>query len=471
MFTKTVDGVCGRLQRCNLREQTLPFLRVVGVIGLLAGVSTLGVGGVAALASGATVAPSGTAELPAPVPFAIPIGSTSTTTPPTIAQCEETFGLPCYGPPQLQTAYDMTSLYTAGNEGQGETIVLVDAFGSPTITSDLAAFDEGFGLPAPPSFKIIQPAGTVTGSNSSWAAETTLDVEYSHAMAPEANILLVETPANQTIGKAGFPQIVKAEKYVIGHHLGDVISQSFGAAEQTFPNAKSIMKLRGAYTLAAKDGVTVLAPSGDAGVSSPSNAAGTTFFTKPVVNWPASDPLVTAVGGTQLQLNQSGDRTAPDNVWNDTALLGEPAAGAGGVSSVFARPSYQSSVSSVVGSWRGVPDVALSAAVDGAAIIYFQGSYTVMGGTSEASPLFAGIVAIADQVAGHNLGDLNPALYALGSGAPGLPDITTGNNTVSFTQGGTAYTVTGYTAVTGYDLASGLGTVDGAELVAELAAG
>jgi subtilase family serine protease len=380
-----------------------------------------------------------------------------------------TYGVPCYGPPQLQAAYDMTSLYKAGDEGKGETIVLVDAYGSPTIKSDLAAFDAGFKLPAPPSFKIIQPAGTVTGSNSSWAGETTLDVEYSHAIAPEANILLVETPVNETIGTAGFPQIVQAEEYVLKHHLGDVISQSFGAAEQTFPSATSIMNLRGAYTLAAKDNVTVLASSGDAGVSSPSNIAGTTYFTKRVVNWPASDPLVTAVGGTQLHLTQAGKRTAPDNVWNDTALLDEPAAASGGVSSVFARPSYQSSVSSVVGSWRGVPDVALSAAVDGAAIIY-EGGYQIVGGTSEASPLFAGIVAIADQVAGHDLGDLNPALYTLGSGAAGLPDITKGNNTVSFTQGGKSYTVTGYTAVAGYDLASGLGTVDGAELVAELAA-
>jgi subtilase family serine protease len=115
--------------------------------------------------------------------------------------------------------------------------------------------------------------------------------------------------------------------------------------------------------------------------------------------------------------------------------------------------------------------VAVSAAVDGSAIVYFDGSYTIVGGTSEASPLFAGIVAIADQVAGHSLGQLNPALYALGSGAAGLPDITIGNNTVSFTQGGKSDTVTGYTAATGYDLASGLGTVDGAKLVAELAAG
>lgn len=416
------------------------------------------------------IAPGVVSAGPAPVPFAIPIGSMATAKPPTIAQCKAKFGVPCYGPPQLHAAYDMASLYKAGDEGKGRTIVLVDAFGSPTIKSDLAGFDKGFHLPAPPSFKIITPEGKPTSGNSGWAEETTLDVEWAHAMAPQANILLVVTPKNETIGTAGFPQIVKAEEYVIHHKLGDVISQSFGAAEQTFPSAKSIRDLRGAYTLAAKDNVTVLASSGDQGATSASNAAGTTFFTKRVVNWPASDPLVTGVGGTQLHLNQAGARTAPDNVWNDTALLGQPASGGGGVSSVFPRPGFQSSVSSVVGTHRGVPDVALSAAVDGAAIIYLSGSYTIVGGTSWASPTFAGIVAIADQVAGHDLGDLNPALYTLGSGSPGLPDITAGNNTVSFTQGGKKYTVHGYTAVKGYDLASGLGTVNGAKLVAALAA-
>ena len=424
-------------------------------------------GSIAAVSSGAAIAPG---AAPAPVPFAIPIASVPGAKPPTIAQCEASSSVPCYGPPQLHAAYDMAPLYKAGHQGKGKTIVLVDAFGSPTIKTDLAGFDQGFGLPAPPSFKIITPEGKPTSGNSSWAGETTLDVEWAHAMAPQANILLVETPVNETIGTAGFPQIVKAEEYVIGHKLGDVISQSFGAAEQTFPNAKSIMDLRGAYTLAAKNNVTVLASSGDQGPSSASNVAGTTFFTTRVVNWPASDPLVTGVGGTQLHLNQAGARTAPDNVWNDTALLGQPAAGGGGVSSVFPRPGFQSSVASVTGTHRGVPDVALSAAVDGAAIIYFSGGYALVGGTSWASPTFAGIVAIADQVAGHDLGDLNPALYSLGPGSAGLPDITAGNNTVSFTQGGTSHTVKGYTAVKGYDLASGLGTVNGAKLVAALAA-
>jgi subtilase family serine protease len=427
-------------------------------------------GGIACVPAGATIAPGAAAAAPGPVPLAIPLGAVPGAKPPTIAQCKASQGVPCYGPPQLQAAYDMTPLYKAGHEGQGKTVVIVDAYGSPTIKTDLAGFDKGYNLPAPPSFKIITPEGKPTSGNSSWAGETTLDVEWAHAMAPKANILLVETPVNETIGTAGFPQIVKAEEYVISHKLGDVISQSFATAEQTFPSHKSLLNLRGAYKLAAKDKVTVVAGSGDWGPSSPSNVSGSTYFTKRVANWPASDPLVTGVGGTQLHLTQAGKRTAPDNVWNDTALLGSPAAAGGGVSSVFSRPAYQKSVASVVGSHRGVPDVSLSAAVDGAAVIYFNGSYALVGGTSWATPTFAGVVAIADQVAGHDLGDLNPLLYKLGSGSAGLPDITSGNNTVSFSQGGKSYTVKGYTADKGYDLASGLGTINGAKLVAALAA-
>jgi subtilase family serine protease len=125
-----------------------------------------------------------------------------------------------------------------------------------------------------------------------------------------------------------------------------------------------------------------------------------------------------------------------------------------------------------VGLQRGTPDISLSAAVDGGALVYLSflpPGFYIIGGTSEASPQFAGIVAIADQAAGHDLGLLNPKLYAIGSGGAGIPDITIGNNTVTFTQNGHTYTVRGYDAVGGYDMASGLGTVDAAKLVAALA--
>jgi subtilase family serine protease len=402
---------------------------------------------------------------------------------PTTAECVAEIGLPCYSPQQFQAAYDMGPLYAKGLTGKGRVIVLVDSFGSPTVRSDLATFDKAFNLPAPPQFKIITPDGPIPAfdpNNSTmvgWAEETSLDVQYSHAMAPGAKILLVETPVAETEGLVGIPQIVSAENYVINHHLGDVISQSFGATENTFPSAQSLLNQRSAFINAQKNGVTVLASSGDDGVTDAKNQAGTLLYTHRVNSWPSSDPLVTSVGGTQLHLDANGNRFFSDNVWNDTNVLGSPAAGGGGVSQVFARPSYQNGVAGAVGNHRGTPDVSLSAAVDGAATVQlgFLGTasgFYLIGGTSEASPLFSGVVAIADQAAGHDLGQINPELYNLAAhGAPGIVDITSGNNTVTFVQNGNTYTVPGFAAVPGYDLASGLGTVDGAKLVAELAAG
>ena len=445
--------------------------RMVRLTGSTALVAGMAFGAVGTVASAPVAVATPFAHLSSNVPFAKA---------PTTAQCVADIGLACYSPIQYQAAYDMNSLYANGDTGAGKTIVIVDSYGSPTIGSDLKTFDHAFKLPAPPSFVILQPDGPVppfdptNATMVNWAVETSLDVEYSHSMAPGANILLVETPVAETEGVVGFPQIVAAEKYVLEHHLGDVISQSFGATEETFRSEQALMDLRGAYIEAAADHVSVLAGSGDNG--STNQHFNGTFFTHRVDSWPSSDPLVTSVGGTQLHLNRAGQRLLPDNVWNDTNVLGSPAASGGGVSEFFSRPSYQNGVESTVGQWRGTPDVSLSAAVDGSALVYmsFGGlpgpAFYLVGGTSEATPLFAGIVAIADQVAGHDLGLLNPALYSLAaSNAPGIVDITTGNNTVTFTQNGNLYTVPGFAAVTGYDLASGLGTVDGANLVAELA--
>ena len=237
---------------------------------------------------------------------------------------------------------------------------------------------------------------------------------------------------------------------------------------------------------AAAHGVTVMAGAGDEGPTGPSSITSqgsiTSFFLHRTGEWPSDDPLVTAVGGTQLHLTDSGARTQPDNVWNDTSLLNSLAAGGGGHSTVFSRPSYQNDVSRVVGSQRGFPDLALSAAFDGSALVFMDNvlsqalgapsaSFFLVGGTSLASPLFSGVVAIADQKAGHGLGLINPALYEMQeSGAPGIVDITAGTNTVTFTQNGAVHTVLGWDAVKGYDLASGVGTVDGAKFVPELVA-
>jgi subtilase family serine protease len=458
------------------------------------GALTAAVGGLASLSvsaiAGATAGPAAQQATVFIHPDVLHAGKASTQ-PPTTAQCEAQFQVACYEPSQIQQAYNLPQLYTQGVNGTGATIVIVDSFGSPTIRHDLNVFDQQFSLPAPPSFKIIQPAGKVPPydpNNSDmvgWAGETTLDVEYAHTIAPYANILLVETPVSETEGVTGFPQIVKAEEYVINHHLGDVISQSFSATEETFSSKKSVEALRGAYIDAYRHHVTVLTASGDSGAADV-GLDETTYYLFPVTSWPDSDPLVTGVGGTQLHLDAIGQHTSPDTVWNDTYsvptnqfVFGDngpnPLAGGGGKSIFFSRPSYQNGVRNVVGGRRGVPDISMSAACNGAVDTYQSfggqpaGWYPACG-TSEATPLFAGIVALADQVAHQPLGLINPALYAMSAlHLPGIVDVTSGNNTVSFTQNGKLHTVHGFNARPGYDLASGVGTVNAALFVPELA--
>src|ERR1700733_2450280 len=222
-----------------------------------------------------------------------PAGGRTLATPPTTAYCLANLGIHCYQPSQLENAYNVNGLHTSGITGKGETIVIVDSFGSPTIANDLHVFDQTFGLPDPPSLTIRQDAGPVPAfdpNNSDmdgWADETTLDVEWSHVFAPGANILLEETPVSETEGVQGFPEIVEAENFVINHHLGDVISQSFGATEQTFPSRQSLLNLRSAYENAARHGVTVLASSGDDGATN-AELNGSDLFPFPVVGWPSS---------------------------------------------------------------------------------------------------------------------------------------------------------------------------------------
>ncbi|MGD0195775.1 MAG: protease, partial [Candidatus Dormibacteria bacterium] len=314
------------------------------------GLATMGVGAVAAVPAAATIAIE---------PGIAMSHLVSTTAPPTTAQCEALYKIPCYSPIQMEQAYNLLPLYAKGYNGAGKTIVIVDSFGSTTALHDLTVFDAAYHLPAPPSFKIIQPAGAVPHPNAGWAGETDLDIEYSHAMAPGANILLVETPTSENEGTTGFPQIVVAENYVIKHHLGDVISQSFSATEETFPSKQALLNLRSPYINAAKAGITVDTASGDSGAADV-GFFGINYKLYPVTSWPDSDPLVTGVGGTELHLNAKGDHTAPDNVWNDTynvptqeVIYGDagpnPLAGGGGKSIFFSRPSYQNGVASVVG--------------------------------------------------------------------------------------------------------------------------
>jgi subtilase family serine protease len=466
---------------------------VVGVLVLAsAGLLVVGVGATATSpARGAAASATSVSSVASVVqirPDVVHIGLAGAR-PPSTAVCERLFQVACYGARQVERAYHLPALYRRGVTGRGQTIVIVDSFGSPTIRHDLGVFDRAYRLPAPPSLKIIQPAGPVDYRNNDtdegWAGETTLDVEYAHTIAPGAKILLVETPVSEEEGTTGFPQIVTAEKYVINHHLGGVISQSFSATEQTFPSTSALRRLRGAYLDAAAKGVTVLAASGDSGAADV-RIHEINYYLHPVTSWPDSDPLVTGVGGTQLHLDSDGQHTAPDNVWNETYnratqefVFGDagpnPLAGGGGKSLVFGRPAYQNRVSSVVGNQRGVPDISMSGACDGSVNTYQSFAGEPAGwypacGTSEATPLFAGIVALADQEAGHPLGVINPALYRMSAQhLPGVVDVTRGNNTVSFPQGGRLHTVRGFRALPGYDLASGVGTVDARYFVLELA--
>jgi subtilase family serine protease len=468
------------------------FSLVTGLAGL-AGLSTLAVLPVTAAARPAPVTFTHR-TVAGPAAFAAAAGDTATPVPSvagqsvielqspnplSTARCLATIKLRCYSPLQYQVAYDLDPLYRAGITGKGQTIAIVDSFGSPSIKQDLAYFDRQWGLPNPPALNVFHLGNKLPAFDKSsatmdgWAEETTLDVEYAHAIAPAATIDLVETPVAETEGVTGFPQMMAAEKWLIDNRKVDVISQSFGATEDTFPGFgtgkyTSIDSLRYAFQDAAQRHVTVLAAAGDTGATN-DKPDGATLYAIRAVAWPSSDPLVTSVGGTQLLLAQDGNKIQPDQVWND-----DYGASGGGLSTVFPRPVFQNGVSNVVGSHRGTPDISMSAAVTGGAWIYqsFEpggAGWEILGGTSEATPIFAGMVALASQKAGHSLGSIDNALYALGAQsrikgdplATGILDVTTGNNTFG--------DVTGYTARPGYDLASGWGTIDAARFVPALA--
>jgi subtilase family serine protease len=488
-------------------------MRKARTIALTAGAGALSAAIVAAMA---TAAPAVTrpANASGPVIHVKPgvhvlTQAKALSTPWTTALCKANLNISCWDPNQVRAAYNEGPLFKKGITGKGSTIVIVDSFGSPTIKNDLHVFDKQFGYPDPPSLKVITPAGPVptwdpnNGDMTGWAGETTLDVEYAHTIAPGANIVLVETPDAETEGVTGFPNIVKAELAVLDHpaRFGitgkvTVISQSFSATEETFTSFKQLAPLRAAYIDAAMKGVSVLAATGDDGATS-ATLDGSEFYTRPVTGWPSTDPLVTAVGGTQIKQNATTGKFS-QVVWNDTfdvplqkAFTGtngpNPFSTGGGVSEFFHLPAYQAGVANTIAAAvgksdaralpRAVPDISMSGACDGAVTMYysFPGGTTgwhLVCGTSEATPLFSGIVALAAQVAHHSLGLVNPKLYSLlAHHASGLVDVTSGNNTVAFSQGDPAqnFTVKGYSAKRGYDLASGVGTLNAALFVPELA--
>jgi subtilase family serine protease len=396
---------------------------------------------------------------------------------PTDAFCRDNSGFPCYSPQEMRKAYGITAILDAGYTGSGQTIIIIDSFGSPTIAQDLKTFDAGYGLPDPPSFTVLAPLGTVpfNPNNSDqvgWAGETTLDVEWAHAMAPDANIVLLTSPVDETEGVQGLPEFLALEKYALDHHLGKIISQSWAATENTLftpAGQKVISDFEAFYQGAAQQNVTVLAGSGDWGSAGPSNWPPTEFYPFPAVGFPASSPFVTAVGGTSLFATESGNYQF-EITW---------IASGGGVSQQFFEPQYQyllpASVQQILENHRGLPDVAYNADPNTPVLIYasFLGpeyaAYYIIGGTSECSPQWAGIVADANQLAGHPLGFLNPKLYAIG--ASGMQsqffhDITFGSNAF---YGLFSLGIPGYSATVGWDFTTGWGTPKVGNLVWELA--
>jgi subtilase family serine protease len=429
----------------------------------------------------------------------------------------------CFTPQSMRSAYNLAPLYGQNEDGRGQTIAIIDSYGSDTMAHDLHVFDHAFNLQpmcgeegvtcasGMPTFSQLDlqgsPAtkpqggqGTGLENKTAWAIEVVLDVEWAHAIAPGANILLVHTPTAETLGVQGFPQMMKAEDYVVKNHLATVITQSFGSSESAFGSSASLLSLRNAFVDAAANNVTVLASSGDFGSTNEMKqsilpADPGAVFPFPNVGWPASDPLVTSVGGTYLCTNPNAaqtdartvDSTDPPATCQAHSGVAEVGwiAGGGGFSSVFARPSYQDTLPAgstpIPAASRGVPDVAYQASSQTGDLVYLSlppdgnGSnvgdtgWYLIGGTSASSPQWAGLVAIADQINnGHGLGLINPALYKIGANATRYAadffDVTTGNN------GLYAPDVPGYPATTGWDPVTGLGTPNAATFLPDLVA-
>jgi subtilase family serine protease len=334
------------------------------------------------------------------------------TIPGTLATCG-------YSPIELQTAYSLTSDYGQGLEGQGQTIVIVDAYGSPTLRGDLAAFNRYYHQPqmTQTSLHIYYPNGAPTATDSDWALETTLDVEWAHAVAPLAKIALVVAPTNLN------SDLQAAVSYALTNQLGNTISNSYGNPEALSDTGDMLIS-NSTGELAAAAGVSVNFATGDSG----DFAVGTGLAT---VSTPSNSPYVTAVGGTSVALFGNGNNHIKFQTgWGNNATqisysgdgspidppiaLGFVFGGGGGESQFFPKPKWQKNLP---GKGRQQPDVsAIADPMTGVEIVMTQdGQMTVgtIGGTSLSCPFFSGIWAIANQKAGHPLGLAAAHLYNL----------------------------------------------------------
>lgn len=337
---------------------------------------------------------------------------------------------PCgYQPSDLYTAYNLNSLYRSGLNGYGQTVVIIDAYGSPTITEDAPAFSEFYGLPTL-NLTVDQPFGSQP--NNSWALETSLDVEMAHTVAPLANIVLIEAYSDAD------DDLDAALLYAVCNRLGNVISNSYGAPESQ-EGLPSNDPYDTTLILAAAEGISVNFSSGDQGDWS-------VYEGYTDVSYPASSPYATAIGGTSLFLNnnktmafQTGWGTnlteianAPDQNGYSTPIVppdntaadgfGFQYGSTGGVSGVFRKPSFQYGLP---GRYRLVPDISYLADPYTGVEIFCAGSscldptlpstpyVIVVGGTSLACPMFSSLWAIANQRSGRPLGQAARSIYNL----------------------------------------------------------
>ncbi|MGH3399703.1 MAG: S53 family peptidase [Streptosporangiaceae bacterium] len=350
--------------------------------------------------------------------------------------------------------YGVNDLWKRAIDGAGVTVAYVVTNPDPGLAASMATYDTAMDLPPANITDMALPAPTdptAVCQTECSTGEDQLDAEAIHSMAPFANILFVHPPVPETIGMQGWPEVAQAIKMIADQHLADVISVSLGDGENDFindptnPNASqqaAIRSLDPAFLDAAAHNIPVTFASGDCGPTDPPVLGDTGQCTPAIgvtAGHPVDSPWITAVGGTipNAGLATTAGRTAPDALW--TARNANSDAEGAGVSTIYPKPWWQRdnpALSGVTG--RAYPDIAMDAS----------------DGTSQASPTFAGILALATQVRGADLGTVNPALAAIGprGAAAGIIDVPAG-----YTN--STYGVTGFSTATGYDIASGWGTI------------
>ena len=368
----------------------------------------------------------------------------------------------CLSPQMVQDAYDFPNGRSAPT-GAGQVIVVVNAYGSPFLGADVAAFEQAYNLPATdlellPQQTVLAPLGSDDFLN--WALETTLDVEWTHATAPGAKIVLAVAANDDT------SNLVQVAREALAKYPRAILSLSFGGDEVgPFSDPDAMSALDRLFVQSALRGGTVVTAAGDFGGSNGNPTV--------TASYPASSPLTLAVGGTMGDPYPGGlwnkGKYGGEQVWNEV-LDGFPGASGGAPSVVYPRPIWQTGFVQSAG--RGVADVAYNAAANGGVAIRFGGSWGAIGGTSAGAPQWAGLVALANEArAGAGRGPVGlvaPLLYQLARDRStyrqDFHDIASGTNALF----GAGSPFPGFAAGVGYDYPTGLGTPDVARLLKDL---